>query len=169
MAMHADQLKISVDVVRRLVRAQFPQWAAMPVRPVDSTGTVNAIFRIGDTYAARFPLRWTEPTEALTWLESEHRAILEFEACSPVAIPVPLAIGAPGHGYRLPWAVHTWLPGDTALAQDPARSTEFAHDLAALLLALRSADTKGRRFSGTGRGGNLADPRPMDGDLLPQQ
>ncbi len=158
--MHADQLEVSVEVVRQLVRDQFPRWAAAPVRPLRSTGTVNAIFLIGGAHAARFPLRAQDPVEARTWLESEHRAIGEFATHSPVPTPSPVAIGEPGHGYPLPWAVHTWLPGDTALVQDPARSTDFAHDLAALILALRSADTRGRRFNGTGRGGSLREHDP---------
>lgn len=111
-------------------------------------------------HAARFPLRAQDPAEARAWLESEHRAIGEFATHSPVPTPSPVAFGAPGHGYPLPWAVHTWLPGETALVQDPARSTEFALDLAALVLALRSADTRGRRFNGPGRGGSLREHDP---------
>jgi aminoglycoside phosphotransferase (APT) family kinase protein len=34
--------------VRRLLSAQFPRWAGLPVRRFDSTGTNNAIFRLGD-------------------------------------------------------------------------------------------------------------------------
>ena len=61
MPMHADELPISAAVVRDLVAAQFPQWRDLPVRRVASPGTVNAIFRIGDRLAARFPLQGTEP------------------------------------------------------------------------------------------------------------
>ena len=57
MTMHAGQLSIDVETVEALVREQFPQWASLPIRRVDSTGTVNAIFRLGDRLAARFPLQ----------------------------------------------------------------------------------------------------------------
>lgn len=42
MRMHPDQLDVAERTVRRLVAAQFPQWADLPVRRVESTGTVNA-------------------------------------------------------------------------------------------------------------------------------
>jgi hypothetical protein len=55
--MHDDQLEISAATVASLIGGQFPQWRSLPVRPVNATGTVNAIFRIGERYAARFPLQ----------------------------------------------------------------------------------------------------------------
>jgi len=53
--------------------------------------------------------------------------------------------------------VQTWVPGRDATAEDPAGSSGFAQDLAAFLTRLRSADTRGRRFAGSGRGGDLTD------------
>jgi aminoglycoside phosphotransferase (APT) family kinase protein len=61
MTMHVDELPISAAVVRDLIRAQFPDWRGLPVSRVDSPGTVNAIFRIGDRLAARFPLQKADP------------------------------------------------------------------------------------------------------------
>lgn len=45
--MHADEADIDADLVRRLLRAQFPHWADLPVRRLASGGTVNAIYRVG--------------------------------------------------------------------------------------------------------------------------
>jgi aminoglycoside phosphotransferase (APT) family kinase protein len=156
-AMHEDQLDVTVDMVRRLVADQLPRWRDVPVREVSSEGTVNAIFRIGDDLAARLPLRAQDPAEARALLKAEADAARELAACSPFPTPVPVALGAPGHGYPLPWAVQTWLPGRVATVEDPAASVAFAEDLAVLISSLRSADTRGRRFSGTGRGGELPD------------
>ena len=155
--MHEDQLDVTLDMVRRLVDDQFPRWRHLPVREVASEGTVNAIYRIGDALAARFPLRSQAPAEARTTLEREARASRELADCSPVPTPVPVALGAPGHGYPLPWSVQTWLPGRVATVEDPSGSVPFADDLAALIISLRAADTRGRRFSGLGRGGHLPD------------
>jgi aminoglycoside phosphotransferase (APT) family kinase protein len=68
-----------------------------------------------------------------------------------------VAIGSPGHGYPLPWSVQTWVSGTPATDDDPAASVAFAEDLAAFITALRKMDTRGRSFSGTGRGGDLRD------------
>ena len=155
--MHDEQVDLTIDVARRLVGDQFPQWRHLPLHEVRSEGTVNAIFRIGEDLAARFPLRAPEAVTARAWLESEAAAARELAAYSPVPTPVPVALGEPGHGYPLPWAVQTWLTGRVASLEDPGASVAFADDLAGFITALRAADTRGRTFSGTGRGGNLPD------------
>src|SRR4051812_35598794 len=155
--MHEDQLRIDATVVRRLIAQQFPQWANLPVRALSTAATVNAIFRIGDSLSARFPLRAADPTATRSWLAREAAAAREFAHVSPVPAPQPIASGEPGHGYPLPWSVQTWLPGRDAVADDPAASAAFAGDLASLLTTLRAADTRGRRFTGAGRGGHLPD------------
>jgi aminoglycoside phosphotransferase (APT) family kinase protein len=155
--MHDDQLEVGADTVRRLVTEQFPQWDKLAVREMPAAGTVNAIFRIGDEMAARFPLRAQDPMHVRAWLRSEAAAADELADVSSVPTPEPVAIGEPGHGYPLPWSVQTWLPGSVATADDPAGSVGFAKDLAAFIAALRATDTRGRRFDGEGRGGHLAD------------
>lgn len=155
MKMHDDQIDISDEVARELIVSQFPEWAPLPVRRFESRGTVNAIFRIGGEFAARFPLRAADPVAMLRDLEEEAQAIAEFSRHSPVSAPSPVCIGSPGATYPLPWSVQTWLPGTTALDNDPSRSLEFARDLAALVAALRLVSTAGRSFKGCGRGGDL--------------
>ena len=155
--MHGDQIDVTEQMVRRLVDDQFPQWRRLSLREIASEGTVHAIFRIGDGLAARFPLQAADAVEARTRLEAESSAALELAACSPVPTPVPVALGAPGHDYPLSWAVQTWLPGRTATVEDPGGSVGFAEDLAVFIAGLRAADTRGRRFAGTGRGGQLPD------------
>ena len=46
--MHADEVDTDVALVRRLLAAQFPQWADLPLAPVPSAGTDNAIYRLAD-------------------------------------------------------------------------------------------------------------------------
>ena len=157
MVMHRGQLHVDVATVRRLIDEQFPQWRRERVNEVDTDGTVNAIFRIGGDLAARFPLTGDDPDHVRALLEAEANAARELASCIPVATPTPVAIGAPSHGYPLPWAVQTWLPGRVATPDGSADSFTFAADLANLIRALRGADTRGRRFSGTRRGGSLRD------------
>lgn len=155
--MHEGQLDVSADLVAWLVADQFPQWAGLPIVQVVPAGSVNAIFRIGDSLAARFPLEWGDPDDVRDGLEDEAQAAAEFAAVAPVRSPKPFALGEPGHGYPLPWSVQDWLPGRDAIAEDPAESTAFALELVDLLAGLREVDTRGRRFSGSGRGGHLPD------------
>jgi len=53
--MHDDEVDIDPAMVRRLLLAQFPQWSELPISAVQSTGTVNAIYRLGEHLGARLP------------------------------------------------------------------------------------------------------------------
>ena len=63
--MHDDEVAVDDETVRRLVAEQFADIAHLPIRRIESTGTVNALFRIGDGYVARLPLRqeWSDDIE----------------------------------------------------------------------------------------------------------
>lgn len=153
--MHADQLEVPVETVRALVAEQFPELVGETVRSIASDATVNAIFRIGDRLAARFPLRLADVTEQQ--LADEERRLERFADACPFPAPRPVAIGRPGGRYPLPWPIRTWLPGAVATPTGLAASTAFADELAVLIRALRSVDTGGATFAGDGRGGDLRD------------
>ena len=155
MKMHDDQMTVPLATVRELVGEQFPRWQRLPIERVHASGTVNAIFRIGGDLAARFSLRPGDPATVRRELESETAAARELAGRTRFPTPEPVAIGDPGAGYPLPWLVQTWLPGVTAIEDDPGESDAFAHDLAEFILGVRAISTGGRVFSGEGRGGDL--------------
>jgi aminoglycoside phosphotransferase (APT) family kinase protein len=125
--MHADEHAIDTTLVRRLVRGQFPQWADLPVTPLASGGTVNAVYRLGGSLTVRLPL--TEGGAAD--IEKERRALGALGEL-PVAVPAVVAAGEPAEGYPWPWAVHGWLDGSPALEGRAARG------LAEFVLAVRA-------------------------------
>lgn len=158
--MHDGELVVTVDLVRALVAEQLPAYADRPVRLLAQTGTVNAIARLGDDLAARFPLQPDDPGTVRSGLVREAEAARRLVGRVRVPIPAPVALGEPGHGYPLPWSVQTWLPGTDAWTADPAGSDVFARDLADLVADLRELPTGGRTFVGerrTNRGGTIAD------------
>ena len=155
--MHDDQVDVTTETVATLIQEQFPQWSGKPIRLLSSTGTVNAVFRIGNDLSARFPLRLADPAKTLAVLEQEAQASAELAQVSRFPVPEPVGLGKPGAGYPMPWSVQTWLPGTVAFEADPSGSSAFAEDLAAFIAALRDADTRGRSFRGQGRGGVLTD------------
>jgi aminoglycoside phosphotransferase (APT) family kinase protein len=158
--MHPDQLDISLATARALIHGQFPQWRDEPVTPVEGRGTVNTLFRIGNHLVARLPLQpaggaGDAVDRTRRWLESEAAAARELFGRTRFPTPEPVAIGEPSPGFPLPWAVQTWLPGTVAGDDDPGGSVPFAADLAEFIHGVRAIGTKGRRFTDTGRGGNL--------------
>ncbi|MGI5522202.1 aminoglycoside phosphotransferase family protein [Micromonospora sp. CA-259024] len=154
--MHADQVDLSVDVVAALVAAQFPQWRALPIRPLASTGTVNALFRLGTEIVLRFPLQPTADPELRAELRREQEYARLLAAHLPVPVPEPLGLGGPGEGYPGPWTAYRFIPGEPARFDRIGDPTTFARDLAGVVIALRGIDTGRRAWSGSGRGGPLA-------------
>lgn len=147
--MHEDELEIGEGLVRRLVAEQFPEWAGMPLRRIEPSGTVNAIFRLGDGLSVRLPRRQgpTEPgSSELEWLP-------KLAPQLPVEVPVPVAQGRPGGDYPWFWEVHTWVNGETTPV-GRIDAIQAARDLAELVRALQRVDPTG---APPGRGVALAE------------
>ncbi|MGH3500565.1 MAG: aminoglycoside phosphotransferase family protein [Nocardioidaceae bacterium] len=153
--MHAGQLDITRNLVARLVDSQFPALAGRPVTAVRSDGTVNALFRVGDDLVARLPIESGHPGAQRARIEAEAAAARRLLEVSPYPTPEPVAIGDPGQGYPLPWALYRWIPGTIASRAAIADSADFAEDVAQFVSLLRSLPTGGRSFTGSGRGGVL--------------
>ncbi|WP_328606842.1 aminoglycoside phosphotransferase family protein [Amycolatopsis sp. NBC_00345] len=156
--MSSDEVTITVAVVRRLVAGQFPEWAELPVVPVPSPGVDNATYRLGETMSVRLPRfsRWEgQVTREQRWLP-------RLAPHLPLAVPVPLAVGAATAEYPFPWSVYRWLDGERA---DPERLTDLwrtALDLAGFFLALQAIDTTDGpppEWSNGFRGVPMGDPR----------
>jgi aminoglycoside phosphotransferase (APT) family kinase protein len=135
-SMHADELELSAAVVARLVAGQFPRWAGLPVRPVAPTGTVNAMFRLGDDLAVRLsrrPWDWDDTT-------TEHRWLPRLAPHLPVAIPALVAEGRPADEYPWKWSILRWVDGANPVAGRLAAPAGLAADLAAFVRAFRRVD-----------------------------
>lgn len=149
--MHVDEFEIDIPLVRRLLAAQFPRWADLPIEPVEPAGTDNAIFRLGTDMAVRLPrIDWAtdEPAKAHRWLP-------RLAPSLPLAIPVPIGLGAPAEGYPWEWSICRWLEGENATADRIADPAQAAIDLAKFISALQRIDpTDGPPPEG--RGGPLA-------------
>ncbi|MGP3983321.1 aminoglycoside phosphotransferase family protein [Streptomyces sp. KR80] len=119
-----------------LVAAQFPQWAGLPVEPVDSAGTSNAMHRLGEDMVVRLP----RIAGAANDVEREHTWLPRLAPPLPVAIPVPLGKGAPAEGYPWHWSVYRWLDGENPIVGRIAEPGLLAEDLAEFVAALHRID-----------------------------
>jgi aminoglycoside phosphotransferase (APT) family kinase protein len=149
--LHADQVDIDESVARRLIAAQLPRYAALPLHRVPSGGTENAVFRLGSALALRMPLT----PGAVGGLLNEVRWLPVVGPHLPLDVPEVVATGEPGEGYPFPWAVLTWLPGEDASSGRFRSLTETASALGRFVAAMRAIDaTEGP--GSAGRGGPLA-------------
>jgi aminoglycoside phosphotransferase (APT) family kinase protein len=134
--MHADEVDVDVSLVGRLLAVQFPQWADLPIEPVHSAGTDNAIYRLGSEMAVRLP----RIEGATGQVDKEQQWLPRLAPHLPLAIPVPLAKGRPGEGYPWQWSVYQWLEGETATNEGLADLGQAARDLAHFVAALHGID-----------------------------
>ena len=134
-----EDVHIDAALVRRLVAAQFPQWADLPVAPVTRSGVDNATYRLGEDMSVRLPRypRWVGQ------VEREQRWLPRLAPELPLPVPVPLAQGTPGEHYPFPWSVYRWLDGEQALPERIADLRGAAIDLAGFLGALQGIDPAG--------------------------
>lgn len=159
MSLHDGEVPVTADDVRRLVRAQLPRWAGLPITPVAEAGTDHLLFRLGDELVARMPkIAWAAEQAA-----SDDRWLPVLAPHLPLTVPAPVALGEPDDSYPFAWSVAPWLPG-RAVADplDPTteRSLDLdaaAEQLGAFVAALREVDpTGGPVKDGTARGVPLA-------------
>lgn len=103
--MHSDELLIDAALVRRLVGDQFPEWVDLPLLQVESSGTINAVFRLGDDLAVRLARRKgaTRPGD------KEFEWLPRLAPLLPVDVPVPVAQGRPSSDYPWFWQIHGGL------------------------------------------------------------
>ncbi|MCA2224197.1 aminoglycoside phosphotransferase family protein [Nonomuraea aurantiaca] len=151
---------VSIDaaLVGRLLAAQFPQWAELPVSPIKVSGMDNATFRLGADMSVRLPRypRWVGQ------VEREHRWLPRLAPHLPLPISEPLAKGAPGEGYPFPWSVYRWLPGETVIIERLADPVRTARELAGFVAALQKIDATGGpgpEWSNAFRGVPMGDER----------
>jgi aminoglycoside phosphotransferase (APT) family kinase protein len=140
--MHRDS--IDAALAARLVAAQFPQWADLPVVPVEVNGWDNRTFRLGDTMTVRLP-----SAEAYVLsVEKEHTWLPRLAPLLPLPIPVPLALGTRSEKYPWPWSVRRWIDGHIASRDRIRDLVTFSRDLAGFLVALQRIDPTGGPAAG---------------------
>jgi aminoglycoside phosphotransferase (APT) family kinase protein len=137
--MHDHEVDVDDELVQRLLAAQMPELAGLPLTLVEPWGTDNAIWRVGDDLVVRLP----RIESATGQVELEAHWLPRLAPSLPVAVPEPVAIGAPGEGYPFPWAVHRWIPGDGAALDRIDDPVAFALDLAAVVSSLQACPADG--------------------------
>jgi aminoglycoside phosphotransferase (APT) family kinase protein len=153
--MRFDAKNINVELVRRLVADQFPQWSELPVREVVPNGWDNRTFRLGDQMSVRLPSaeRYTHQ------VQKEHRWLPVLAPMLPLPIPAPLSIGEPAAGFPWEWSVNGWIEGETVTRDRISDMNQFAGSLAKFLNQMQKIDSSDGPVSGPGnffRGGDLA-------------
>jgi aminoglycoside phosphotransferase (APT) family kinase protein len=140
-ALHRDEIPIDAGLARALVGQAMPDYADAPVRRLASSGSTNALFRLGDEFIVRLPRQpggSAAISKEATWLPVLGPRL-------PVCVPEVVAVFEPGRGYPERWSVVRWIDGDHPVVIDAGTSVDprregLAKDLAAVLDALKGAN-----------------------------
>ena len=119
----------------------MPAYADAPVRRLTSSGSTNALFRLGDDLMVRLPRQpggSAAISKEATWLPV-------LGPLLPVSVPDVVAVFEPDHEYPERWSVVRWIEGAHPEVVDPDTSVDprrenLAKDLATVVRALRQAE-----------------------------
>ncbi|MET7288902.1 aminoglycoside phosphotransferase family protein [Streptomyces sp. NPDC005573] len=134
--MRENEIAVDAGLVRGLIARQFPAWASLPVRRLSSSGTENAMFRLGPDLVVRLPRH----PGAVADVAHEQRWLPLLGPGLPFAAPEPVGLGTPDGSFPWPWSVYRWLDGSNPVAGGVGRPERLAGDLGAFVAALRRAD-----------------------------
>jgi aminoglycoside phosphotransferase (APT) family kinase protein len=128
--MPAAEVSVSSELVRRLLAAQQPDLAHLPVR-VMAHGWDNLMYRLGDELAVRLPRR----AAAARLIVHEQRWLPVVAPRLPLPVPAPVRAGRAALGYPWPWSIVPFLPGQLAAREPPADPAGAAASLGRFLAA----------------------------------
>ncbi|WP_432938511.1 aminoglycoside phosphotransferase family protein [Kribbella sp. CA-253562] len=135
---------IDAGLVKRLVKAQFPQWAELPVEPVKVDGWDNRTYRLGESMTVRLP----SAAAYAPAVDKEDEWLPRLAPFLPVPVPELLGKGVPGEGYPFHWSIRRWIDGETSSVERISDLTEFAVAVAEFVLALQVCDATGGPLPG---------------------
>lgn len=163
MSLHDDEFHIDDEMVAKIIATQMPQWAELRLQRLDTAGTVNVIYRLGDDKLVRLPrlaVYSQGPLRESQWLP-------KLAPVLPLQIPEYLALGVPTPEYPSAWSVLRWIQGENATPAVLLDLNRAAELLGRFVVALRAVDTQAAP-AGSNRGHGLAG---VDADVrrsLPQ-
>ena len=135
-------MTITLELARKLVAAQFPEYAHLKVTEVEQQGHDNRTYRIGDNMLIRMP---TAESYALSVLK-EQELLPKLAKHLKIAIPVPIKMGVSSADYPYAFSIYKWLEGRSAnqARLDNNALENIAFELATFLKELQEiTDVKG--------------------------
>lgn len=147
-------MDITVDLAKKLIFEQFPQWSHLEIKPVKNSGHDNRTFHLGNDLTIRLPSG--KEYEPQIQKEAKWLPVLAQHLSLPITAPV--AKGKPTPEYPLAWSINRWLVGET-VTHTNVDLQKFAIELARFLKELEAINAENGPQAGAHnfyRGGDLA-------------
>ena len=136
----SNKIAVELPLVNELIEEQFPELRSLAISMLSSTGTENAVYRLGKRALVRLP---TTP-DAAKQVDKEQRWLPELaKAGLPLAIPTLLAAGTSNEHYPFNWSIYSWLKGKPATTERITDITHAAEMLGQFVAMLQVVDPRG--------------------------
>lgn len=131
--MHENELNVSYNLVHALIKSQRPDWANLPIKAITSSGTDNALFRLGDEYVVRIPrIEWATGS-VNKGIAKEYEWVSKLSSLLTTPISEPLFKGEPTKSYPWSWIIVKWNDGSNPNFEIENEYELLAKDLASFL------------------------------------
>lgn len=131
--MHNNEQEVNAALVQSLLKEQCPQWADLELSPILSSGTDNALFRLGDKYVVRIPrIEWS-PGSVSNGINQEYLWVPQLAPHLKIPISEPVFKGMPTEAYPWPWSITKWNDGHNPDFEKENEYDKLAVDLAYFL------------------------------------
>ncbi len=139
-------MDISTELVKALIKQQFPQWQDLTIKPVQYSGHDNRTFHLGHDMLIRLPSAQCYAPQ----VPKEQVWLPKLAPKLSLQIPSPIDSGRPSEAYPYPWSIYQWISGQSANQIDKSSIDldKLAIDLATFLNELHLINTKDGPKSG---------------------
>ena len=126
----------SLDLARKLIAEQFPEYASLPIVDVEKQGHDNRTYRLGEHMLIRMPIA----ADYALKVPKEQELLPQLAKRLNVNIPAPIKIGKPSTDYPYPFSIYKWLPGKSInlLTLTDQEKEQLAFDMAKFLKELQA-------------------------------
>lgn len=127
---------LSLDLARKLIAEQFPDYAHLPITEVEKQGNDNRTYRLGEEMLIRMPTAACYADK----VSIEQELLPKLAKHLSLKIPAPLKIGRPSKDYPFPFSIYKWLSGQSlnCLTLTDQEKEQLAYDLTGFLKELQS-------------------------------
>jgi aminoglycoside phosphotransferase (APT) family kinase protein len=127
--MHKNEFKIDHNLVYNLLKSQFVELSHLEIKPIISSGTDNALFRLGSEYIVRLP----RISSATKNIDKEHEWLPKLIPHLNIPISDPIFEGSPSKDYPWNWLILKWNEGINPEFEQKNEYEFLAKDLANFL------------------------------------
>ena len=147
-------IDISVELVKKLIKEQFPQFSHLEIKPVEFMGHDNRTFYLGNQMSIRLP----SSGEYASQVEKEWKWLNYLADKLSMPIRKPLFLGKGNSEYPYSFLINQWIDGEELNDNNIDSKNDIAKDLGKFLKTLQSIDSSNGPLAGDHnffRGGNL--------------